>query len=125
MAVYCRIKCNQEVEKMGVEELNKENFKDLEKSEVPVIIDFWAAWCGPCQLMGPVFEDLSGDYKGKLNFMKVDIMSEQAIAAAYGISSIPTLVIVNKGKEAGRISGYMGREALKQKIDSLLSGLGE
>ena len=109
---------------MAVEELNKENIKDLEKSDVPTIIDFWAAWCGPCQLMGPVFEDLSGEYGENLRFAKVDVMAEGGIASAYGIMNIPTLVLVNKGKEAGRFSGYLPKEALKEKIDSMLSDLG-
>lgn len=108
-------------EKMSVEQITKANYKEILSSETPAIIDFWASWCGPCQMMGPVFEKLSKEYEGRLRFAKVDVDSERELAEAFRISGIPTLVLVHKDKEVGRFSGFMPKEALAQKIDSMLS----
>jgi thioredoxin 1 len=108
---------------MDVEHLTKTSYEEKKDSDVPMIMDFWAAWCPPCQLMGPVFEEASKDYDGKLRFAKVDVDSERELAIAFGVASIPTLVLVHKGKEVGRLTGFMPKDALKQKIDGLLSDL--
>ena len=102
-------------------ELNSDNFeKEVLKSNTLVIIDFFADWCGPCQMMKPVFEKLSANYKGKLNFAKVNTEISPEIAQRYGIQGIPCLVIVKKGEEIGRIVGFSSESMLKQKIDSYL-----
>jgi len=106
---------------MPIVHVNKNNFdKEVKKSGTPVIMDFWADWCGPCRMMGPVFEDLSKDYTGKLKFAKVDTEESQDIAGEYEIHGIPTLVVVNKGKEIDRIVGFCQKPVLKAKIDSIL-----
>ena len=100
--------------------LNTNNFEKTLQEKTPIIVDFWASWCGPCQMMGPVFEALSDDYKGKLHFAKLDTEESPVVAQKNSIMSIPALVIFSEGKEIGRITGAMPKDALKQKIDAIL-----
>lgn len=85
------------------------------------LIDFYADWCGPCQVMKPVFADIEKDYTGKIEFKKVDVDADSAMAAQYGIMSIPTFVILKDGKEISRKLGAMPKEALKSWLDSSLN----
>ncbi len=106
---------------MSLIHITEKNFdKEIVHSDIPVIIDFWAEWCGPCQMMGPVFEKLSKEYTGKLKFAKVDTESEPEIAMQFGIQGIPSLVVIHKGREVSRIVGFAPEAVLKQKIDSIL-----
>ncbi|MGM5484835.1 MAG: thioredoxin [Nanobdellota archaeon] len=106
---------------MTVVHLNKENFdKEVKQSDLPVIVDFWADWCGPCKIMGPVFEEASKDYEGKLKFAKVNTEENQQLAADNGVMSIPTMVIYKKGEEADRIVGAMSKDDFKKEIDKRL-----
>ena len=71
---------------------------DVLNSDKPVFVDFWAQWCGPCRMVGPVVEELAGDYDGKVNFVKVNVDNAQEIAQKYNVFSIPTLLLLNKGE---------------------------
>jgi len=100
--------------------LDKENFDDEINKDVPIIVDFWAEWCAPCKILGPIFEELSQEYEGKLRFAKLDTEESQEVAGKFGIMGIPTMIMLNKGQEIGRIVGALPKEQLKQKIDELL-----
>ncbi len=105
---------------MSIEQLTEDNFESKLKDNSPIIVDFWASWCGPCMMMSPVFEELSGDYKDKLTFGKVNTEEAPNVASKNNIMSIPCLVVFKDGKEIDRIVGAMPKEALKQKIDTII-----
>jgi thioredoxin 1 len=90
------------------------------RSELVTVVDFYADWCGPCRLVGPVIEGLSSSYEGKVRFAKVDVDSNQQLAARYGIQGIPTVVIFRDGKVADRIVGAAPAQVYRQRIDRIL-----
>lgn len=91
------------------------------KSDVPVVVDFWAPWCGPCRAVAPILDELAGDYEGKLTIAKVNTDEEQQWASQFGIMAIPTMIVFKGGKEIGRIQGARPKLALKQAFDSVLN----
>jgi len=102
-------------------EINESNFeKEVMKSDTPVLLDFWAEWCGPCRILAPVFEQLSTDFKGKIKFAKVNVDENETVAGKFGVMGIPCLVLVEKGKEVDRIVGYAPKEVLKKKLEEMI-----
>ena len=87
--------------------------RHIKSNDIPVVIDFWAEWCGPCKMMAPEFTKAAGEMEPKARFAKVDTEAEQSIAAQFGIRSIPTLIIFKGGKEVARQAGAMRAEQLK------------
>jgi thioredoxin 1 len=103
-------------------EINNENFqKEVKNSDKPVVIDFFANWCGPCQMMKPVFEELSKEYEDSVKFVKVDTEKSPVLAEKFEVRGIPLLVFLKNGEEIERIVGFNSKEDLKQKIDGILS----
>ena len=94
--------------------------EEVLKSPHPVLVDFWAAWCGPCRMIAPVVEELAGEYEGRIKVCKVDVDTEQKTAESYGIRSIPTLLIFKEGKVATQVVGAVPKPHLVEKIESVL-----
>ncbi len=87
-----------------------QNFDELVlKSKSPVMVDFWATWCGPCQMAEPVIDELASEYKDKIKIGKLDVDANQATASQYGVMSIPTVIMFKDGKEVARKVGFAGR----------------
>jgi len=86
------------------------------KSSLPVLVDFWAPWCGPCKMAGPVIDELAESYSGKVNVVKLNVDESQEVASKYGVMSIPTTIIFKEGKEFGRQIGFSGKEAFEELI---------
>ena len=98
-------------------EINKANFEaEVLKSDIPVLVDFWAKWCMPCKMIAPVLEELAGEFAGKLKVGKVNIDEEGDLAAQYGIESIPTLFVFHKGNIAQRLVGNAPKTELEKII---------
>ena len=102
-------------------DVNRDNFEaEVLKSEIPVLVDFWAPWCGPCRMIAPVIDELAGDFEGKANICKVNTDKEQDLAVKYGIRSIPTIIFMKNGEVVDQLIGATSKQALTDKINSLL-----
>ena len=98
--------------------LTEKNFTEqVLQSSTPVLVDFWAEWCGPCKMIAPVLDELADEYSGKIKIGKVNIDDHQSLATQYGIRAIPTLLVFNKGEVAEQIVGARGKRDLKASLD--------
>jgi len=97
------------------------NFEEMVvKASGPVLVDFWATWCRPCQMIAPILEELSGEYEGKLTIAKLDVDQNQQTAQRYRVMSIPTMILFKNGEPVSNMVGFKPKEALKQEIDNAL-----
>ena len=99
-------------------EITDNNFEEIINSEKPVLVDFWAEWCGPCKMIGPVVEELAGDYEGKAVVGKVDVDANPVVSAKFGIRSIPTLLVFKNGEIVDKQVGAVPKGVLSQKLDA-------
>jgi thioredoxin 1 len=102
-------------------EVNDGNFdQTVLQSKTPVLVDFWAAWCGPCRMVAPIVEELAGEYKGKVTVAKLNVDENSKTASQYGIMSIPTLLIFKNGAPVSNIVGFRPKAELKRSLDAVL-----
>jgi len=90
------------------------------KSDIPVMVDFWAEWCGPCKMLSPTIDAIADEYAGKVKVLKLDVQTEASVASKYGVSSIPTLLLFKGGEVADRIVGLRPKNDITSRIDPLL-----
>ncbi len=103
-------------------DVDKDTFeKEVLENSLPVLVDFWAPWCGPCRIVGPTLEKLSKEYPTKLKFSKLNVDDNQEIAVQFDVRGIPCMIVFSKGKELDRIIGAYPESELRKKIDLILA----
>ena len=107
---------------MSLQQVTDATFdKEVNHSDVPVLVDFWADWCGPCKMITPVLEDFSNDVSGKLKIVKVNVDENQQTASEFGVRSIPTLLLIKKGEVVSTKMGFMPKPKLKDWVSTTLN----
>lgn len=106
---------------LAVVEVNDANFEqEVLQSDQPVLVDFWAAWCGPCKALSPIVDEVASEYSGKLKVMKMDVDRNQATPMRYGIRGIPALLLFKGGKVADQIVGYVPKDTIARSISRVI-----
>lgn len=101
--------------------ITKSNFeKEVISSEIPVVLDFWATWCGPCKMLSPVLDELAAEYSDRARFCKVNVDDELELSARFGIASIPTLIFFKNGEILKKTVGYREKDELEETLKELL-----
>ena len=105
----------------NVKEYSSDDFKsEVVESDAPVLVDFWAEWCGPCKVIAPLVEELANDYEGKIKFGKVNVDDHNMVASEYGVRSIPTLLIFKNGAVVNQIVGAVPKEKITAILDTVI-----
>ena len=100
--------------------INSEDFLKLRAdSALPIMIDFFADWCGPCQMLSPIVEEIAAENEGKVEVVKIDIDDSQDLAQEYGVTSIPTVLFLREGQMVEKLVGFQSKDSLKEKLDAL------
>ena len=106
----------------GVQEVNDSSFeKEVLQSQQPVLVDFWAAWCGPCKALAPIVDEVATEFTGKLKVMKMDVDRNSATPMRYGIRGIPALLIFKDGKLADQIVGYVPKDTIAKSVTKVVA----
>lgn len=100
--------------------ITKENYEEVLASQLPVVIDFWAEWCGPCRMVAPLIDELATEYAGKVLIGKCDVEDNDEIVARYGVRNIPTIVFIKNGQTVDKQVGAVSKDVLREKIEKLL-----
>ena len=100
--------------------ITNENFEELKNGELPLVVDFWATWCGPCKRLGPIIEEIAAEYDGKAIIGKCDIEENDELTEQFGIMNVPTVVFLKDGKEVDRVVGLAMKNVYQDKLNALL-----
>lgn len=96
------------------------NYNEIIAEGKPVVIDFWATWCGPCRMVGPIIDELAGEYEGRVNIGKVDVDANSELPSQFSVRNIPTIIFLKDGNVVNKLVGAQSKEALKNEIEKLL-----
>ncbi|MSQ25952.1 MAG: thioredoxin [Dehalococcoidia bacterium] len=103
-------------------EVNDTNFdQQVLKSSIPVVVDFWAVWCGPCRMIAPIVEELANEYEGRVQFAKLNVDDNPRVSTQFGIRSIPTLLVFKDGKPVDQIVGAVPRREVVKRVEAVLT----
>lgn len=100
--------------------ITNENFEELKNGQLPLVVDFWATWCGPCRMIAPIVSELATEYDGKINVGKCDVEEGDEIAAEFGIRNIPTIIFIKNGQVVDKVVGAVSKAKLDEKFKALL-----
>jgi len=102
---------------MAIKNVSKHEFDtEISNSKLPVLVDFWAPWCGPCRMLSPVLDELAGEMNGKVKILKVNVDEEPELASKYGVMSIPTVIAFKQGNATNNVGGFRSKEEFKNMI---------
>ncbi len=100
--------------------ITKENFAELKAGNLPLVVDFWATWCGPCRMVGPIIDELAKQYDGKIVVGKCDVEDNEELAAEFGIRNIPTVLFFKKGEVVDKLIGAQSKAKFEEKFEAML-----
>lgn len=102
-------------------QITDQNFEEFKNCELPLVVDFWATWCGPCQMVLPIITDLAAEYDGRVNVGKCNVDENSEIPAQFGIRSIPTILFFKNGEVVSKLVGAQNKETIRKEIEALIS----